>query len=499
LRRLNTVLALMASNQIPQPDLFGTVVRNGFCIGCGACAAFDPAIRIAFDGYGRYVATRKSAGPRLTESASRVCPFADGVPTETDLAREVFGEASSHDSRIGQHVATYAGWVLESDYRAKGSSGGMVSWLLVELLKLKAVDYVVHVMADPSPKADGPLYRFSISSCAEEVRKGAKSRYYPVEMSGVIAEMLRQPGRYAVVGVPCFIKALRLACRESAVLKQRLTLAVGIVCGHLKSKAFAEMFAWQCGLAPSELRAIDFRTKLSGRAASDYAVTVTGQRDGLAVTATKPTSELFGSNWGLGFFKYKACDFCDDVLAEAADVSLGDAWLPEYVCDSNGTNVVVVRSNTVGSILARAEEEGRLHLEPISAERVVASQAGGFRHRREGLAYRLAREDANGRWRPTKRVNPSVTHLSWKLRRIHELRKEVSETSHAAFASARQKGDFTEFIKVMQPLTRRYMRKYETPLVLRALGKLKRSLVSICERLSGPVSGASRPVLVPKP
>jgi coenzyme F420-reducing hydrogenase beta subunit len=395
-------------------------------------------------------------------------------------------------------VGTYAGWVIEADYRAKGSSGGVASWLLVELLRLKAVDHVVHVAANPSSGGDRPLYQFSVSSSCEEVRNAAKSRYYPVEMSGVIAEMLQRPGRYAVVGVPCFIKALRLACRESAVLKERVALTVGIACGHLKSKAFAEMFAWQCGLEPSELRAIDFRTKRSGRPASDYAVTVTGERKGRAFTATKPASELFGSNWGLGFFKYKACDFCDDVLAEFADVSLGDAWLPEYVSDSKGTNVIVVRSNKIGSILARAKAEGRLHLEPISADCVAESQAGGFRHRREGLAYRLALEDARGRWRPTKRVNPSVTHLSRKLRRIHELRQRVSEASHAAFASARRKGDFAGFLKVMGPLTRRYMREYETPLIHRALGKLKRSLISICQR-SSPVSATPRPVLVPKP
>lgn len=41
---------------------------------------------------------------------------------------------------------------------------------------------------------------------------------------------------------------------------------------------------------------------------------------------------------------YKACDFCDDVFAETADIALGDAWLPEYVQDGNGTNVVVTRN-----------------------------------------------------------------------------------------------------------------------------------------------------------
>jgi coenzyme F420 hydrogenase subunit beta len=473
----------MPSIQPPTPNVFDTVVANGFCIGCGVCAAFDPAIRITFDQYHRYVATRESVPAPVSAGASRVCPFAAGVPSETELSGEVFGESGESDSRIGRHVATYAGWVIESDYRAKGSSGGMVSWLLVELLKAGVVDHVVHVAADPSPEANLPLYRFCVSSSSEAVRSSAKSRYYPVEMSGVIAEMFRRPGRYAVVGVPCFIKALRLACRESAVLKERLTVAVGIVCGHLKSAAFAEMCGWQCGLAPAELRAIDFRTKLSGRPASDYAVTVAGERNGRAFTATKPTSELFGSNWGLGFFRYKACDFCDDVVAETADVSLGDAWLPEYESDGKGTNVIVVRSNTIALFLAKAKEAGRLHLEQISADKVAESQAGGFRHRREGLAYRLALEDTHGRWRPTKRVGPAIAHLSRKLRRIHQLRQEVRESSHVAFARARQQTDFGEFLRVMRPLTARYLRQYQRPLMHRVLSRLKRSIACISRQL----------------
>jgi coenzyme F420-reducing hydrogenase beta subunit len=301
-------------------------------------------------------------------------------------------------------------------------------------------------------------------------------------MSGILTEMLRRPGRYAVVGIPCFIKALRLACRESVVLKECVSFTVGIVCGHLKSTAFAEMFAWQCGVAPTDLRGIDFRTKLPGRPAFSYAVTVSGRRDTHPIAITKPTSELFGSNWGHGFFKYKACDFCDDVVGETADISVGDAWLPEYVSDSAGTNVVVVRSPALNAILAEAVGQGRLHLDSIPVEQVVASQAGGFRHRRDGLAYRLFVEDQAGRWRPAKRVYPSVNHLSAKLREIYALRYELGQASHAAFAVAKTKQDFSIFQQTMRPLTERYNRHYRRPLILRILGKFKRTLTCFWHR-----------------
>ncbi len=472
----------MTPSQNPTTNLFDTVVANGCCIGCGACAAFDPGIRIMLDGYGRYVATRQSGNSAVNPAPARVCPFADGVPNENELAREAFGAETQFEPHVGYHVANYAGWVVESDFRARGSSGGLASWLLVELLNRGLVDHVVHVAPEPAPAAGIPLFRFAISSTPEEVRAKAKSRYYPVEMSRVIAEMIQRPGRYAVVGIPCFIKALRLACRESAILKERVAFTIGIVCGHLKSTAFAEMFAWQCGITPSELRAIDFRTKVPDRPASSYAVTVAGERDGQTITVTKPTSELFGSNWGHGFFKYKACDFCDDVVGETADISIGDAWLREYETDAAGTNVVVVRSQALNSTLADAAAAGRVHLDSIPVEKVVESQAGGFRHRRDGLAYRLFLEDQVGRWRPTKRVAPAGGHLTPKLQRIYTMRYDLAQSSHVAFAHAKARQDLSLFLEIMRPLAARYDLFYQRPLLFGILGRIKRKLLALIHR-----------------
>lgn len=469
----------MTSTQHSFPDLFDTVVENGICIGCGACAAFDPNIQIKLDEFGRYAATRQSDNPFPSSAASRVCPFADSVPNEDELGDDIFGKTGQVNPYVGHHIASYAGWVIEPEYRARGSSGGLVSWLLVELFERQLVDYVVHVISEPNQTAGTPLFHFGISTSAEQIRAGAKSRYYPVEMSGIISTMLKQPGRYAVVGIPCHIKALRLASQQSPVLKERLAFTIGIVCGHLKSTAFAESFAWQCGVAPSELRGIDFRTKLPNAPAHSYAVTVRGEHNGQIFTVKKPTSELYGSNWGHGFFKYKACDFCDDVVGETADISIGDAWLKEYEWNFAGTNVVVVRSDALNGILTDGVSDGRLHLDCIPVEKVVESQVGGFRHRREGLGYRLFLEDEAGRWRPKKRVAASASHLSPKLRRIYEMRFEIGQASHTAFSIAKAKQEFGLFFQAMKPLTDRYDREYRRPLFIRILGKIKRTAFSI--------------------
>lgn len=44
------------------------------------------------------------------------------------------------------------------------------------------------------------------------------------------------------------------------------------------------------------------------------------------------------------FFKLNISDFADDVLNGTADVTLGDAWLPEYTKDYMENNILIMRN-----------------------------------------------------------------------------------------------------------------------------------------------------------
>lgn len=439
-----------------EPGTLRQVVDGGYCVGCGACAGLDPRIGIGFDAERRLVARLPSGAP--SDAATAACPFTGVGPDEDALGEAIYhAPGIVEDVRIGRHLACYAGWVEENGMRARGSSGGIGTWLQRELLAQGLVDAVV----DVSAASEGSLFYFAVARSQKEVMANAKTRYYPVEMSGVIRHMIDNPGRYAAIGTPCFVKALRLAGRQSPQLADRLKFVLGIVCGHMKSAAFAETLAWQSGIDPDSMTAIDFRAKLEGRPASRYGVSVTGRRleTGETFTVTRPMEGLIGANWGHGLFKYKACEFCDDVLAETADAVVGDAWLPAYDRDSRGTNVVVVRHPLLRTMLTEARAAGRLHLDNLTADDVAASQAGGLRHRRDGLAYRLWMTDRAGDWRPPKRVAAGRRHLSPAMRRIHADRFALGQRSHGAWQDARTAGDLAAFARRMAPLIAAYDRK----------------------------------------
>ncbi|RMG52302.1 MAG: hypothetical protein D6717_12160, partial [Gammaproteobacteria bacterium] len=210
---------------------------------------------------------------------------------------------------------------------------------------------------------------------------------------------------------------------------------------------------------PGELGRIDFRAKLPGTTAKQKGIVVESRRETLPAPEPQIVQNLFGTDYNHGFFQYKACDFCDDVVGETADISVGDAWLPEYIPDGRGTSLVIPRHPVLHQILEEAANAGRIHLERITVEQAVASQAGGFRQRREGLAYRLYLADRAGVWRPPKRVRPS-NRLSRRRKAIYRLRTLLSERSHAAFQRALKAGAFEVFRNEMQALLDQYRALY---------------------------------------
>ncbi len=456
-------------------SLFNTVVEGGYCSGCGACAAVaDSPLKMALDQYGRHQPTKDKEAETNNTQVLAVCPFTDQSLDEDQLGQELFGSDCTHHDRIGYHLATYAGYVAEENFRSRGSSGGMGTWILHELFSQGLIDRVIHVKQHQPDADDSSLFRFEISDSIEEIRRGAKSRYYPVEISEVINLVRQQPGKYAIVGVPCFIKSIRLLAKQDSLVSDRLHFCLGLVCGHLKTAHFADMFAWQCGIEPGNLTSIDFRKKISGQNANKYGVEMIGTQGDRQIEEIRSNYELYGYLWGQGFFKYQACDYCDDVVAETADVTVGDAWLPQYVEDSQGTNVVVVRNPIIQQLIETGMKSGRLKFDLISADDVAQSQDAGLRHRREGLAYRLYLKDQAGVWRPQKRVKARVNHLSPRLQKIHQMRIMMANQSHVAFLAAIKAGDFMVFKNIMQPLAEAYNNLYQAPLWKRLLVKVKR-------------------------
>ncbi|NNM78640.1 coenzyme F420 hydrogenase [Sphingomonas sp. ID1715] len=407
------------------------VVRAGLCIGCGVCGPDRQALD--WDDHG-FLQPRGRWTEQASEGFTHTCPFSPAARNEDEIAATRFPSARERHDLIGNFESAYVGHVAEAEFRPNGSSGGMVSWVAAELLRRGLVDGVAHV-APTDPQQEGRFFGYRISRSVEEIGQGAKSRYYPVELSGVLAEIRATPGRYAVIGVPCFIKALQLLRATDPVLKGRIAYTLGLFCGHMKSARLVDSFAWQLDAPIDQVRAVEYRKKDAGRPANWYTAHL-ALADGSA--RWQDWWHLVDGDWGAGFFQNNACNYCDDVVAETADIAFGDAWVEPYSSDGRGTNVVIVRTSEMQNIVSEALAAQRLTLEQVDAEFIANTQAAGFRQRREGLAYRL--RIAPPRLPLRKRVAPAGHDLPLRRKLVYRSRKWISATSHRLAALGRRNG-----------------------------------------------------------
>lgn len=384
------------------------VISEGFCIGCGACTVKSEAAKVVFNQYGELTADIKACEEQEVDSMEPVCPFSTSAPNETDLARLAFkNEASAkYGDEVGVFTGLYAGY--SNTFRKRGSSGGIISWLLSELLITGKVDKVIVV---GKSNEDERFFDFKVLDNPEDLKSAGTSFYYPVSYEKVLKYIIETPGRYAITGVPCFHKALRQLKAVSPTIAERIVYQVGLVCGQMKSAFYLDYLARKTGNDTPPVNAC-FRRKDELARADDYLFegsfkTATGEIE----TRTVRNREI-GANWAMGLFKPRACDFCDDVFAETADIAVMDAWLDRYVGDGKGTSLVITRSGVLQSMLEHGQVSGELQLESASEADVVESQRGGLNHRRVGLRYRLLLDGVRGPV-PNKRLRPDGNIDIW--------------------------------------------------------------------------------------
>lgn len=406
------------------PKILDTVVNNDLCIGCGLCVYACPskALKMEWDEYGFLIPTL-SGTCDSNGDCLQVCPFnpfpEKEVRTENELGDIYLTTAPQHHPQVGKYNAIYAGH--SNEFRLTSSSGGMGTYIFTKLLSNGIVDHVFSVKESTKP---GSHYEYAISSSKEELLQASKTKYFPVTLSEVMSKIKTLDGRIAIVGVACFIKAIRLAQYKEPELKDKIPFLVGIICGGVKSKSFAEYLASKAGIEKQNMQTPQFRIKDYESTAGDYSY---GCIDKSLNEKKTIKMRAVGDMWGTGLFKANACDFCDDVTTELADISLGDAWLPPYNKDGKGTNVIVTRSAVADKLIQDGIENGELTIEILPLERFLASQQGSFNHRHTGLSVRIKQAKKKNQPVPPKRFGDAKVTIDFKV--VQKLRMKVRQKS----------------------------------------------------------------------
>ena len=408
----------MKNNQL---NILDSVINQDLCTGCGACLyRASNEWTMDWNNEGFLVPTVNNGECQMNETAINVCPFnpypADEVRTEEEIANIYLKDAPNHHPQVGRYYNTYAGY--SERFRLTSSSGGLATYILTELFEQKLVDAVITV-----GEGKNNHYEYKLVRRQEDLLATSKTKYYPVTMAEALKELKSLDGKVAVVGIGCFIKAVRLLQHYNPELREKIVFTIGIICGGLKSKFFGEYLAAKAGVHNNEFTKPQFRIKDYESNAGDYSFgCMDSQGD-----ERQLKMQTVGDMWGSGMFKCNSCDFCDDVTTELADVSLGDAWLPPFNQDGKGTNVIVTRSELAEQLINEGILSAKLAVQVLPFETFLSSQQGSYNHRHKALKYRIQKAEKQGESIPPKRHTKENISIDFKW--VQQRRREVRKNS----------------------------------------------------------------------
>lgn len=310
---------------IARQSTLDRVRRGRLCTGCGGCAAISAKIAMAesADGFRRPVLD----APLTPEEDRRIAEICPGVS---------ISGAESTDPLWGRVVSLRSGHASDPDLRFRASSGGALSAVLVHLLKSEAVDGVIHTAADPS---DPVANRTVVSRSPEEIARASGSRYAPSSPLEGIDAHLQSGERFAFVGKPCDVAALRAMARQDPRIDRQIPVMLSFFCAGIPSRTGAQEILSRLGVRPDHLAW--FRYRGHGWPGTARA----GLRDGTQRNMS------YRESWGgilTGHVQFR-CRICPDGTGNAADLVFADAWhgddsgYPSFE-EAEGRSLIVART-----------------------------------------------------------------------------------------------------------------------------------------------------------
>ena len=355
------------------------VVEEGLCHGCGTCAGVCPNDALVMQIVeGLWVPKVSLNKCNSCGICAKVCP---GYKVNfEELNVEAFGKEPS-DYSTGQCLNCYVSHSIDQNLRYSSASGGLASQILISALEQGLIDGALVTRMNSANPLESEAF---IARSAKEIMDASKSKYCPVAANYALKDIMHEKGKFAVVGLPCHLHGVRKAEQLFPTLKKKIVLHLGLMCSHMVSFTGTEFVVGKLHVKKNDVKGIAYRGN--------------GWPGGMTVkTARGTTSIPLVGNWrsywpvfSSFLFTPMRCTMCPDQLAELADVSLGDAWLPEFKGDKVGESILVTRTAFAESLLTNLKSDGKITLNPVSLDKVKRSQAVNLRFKKDDFSTRFA-------------------------------------------------------------------------------------------------------------
>jgi len=322
------------------------------------------------------------------------------------------------DEVWGAWQEIYYAYSAEASTRHLGSTGGLLTGLALYLLESRTVDFILHARASTQHPSFGEPH---ISRTRDDVLQAAGSRYGPTptlrNLLDVIQIAQNKQQRFAFIGTPCDVSALRNYARHDTRVDQYCRYMLTMVCGGFMSPDGLKKFIEDQGIDYTNIQSLRYRGN-----GCPGPTTIT-MRDGNIHEFT------YLDFWGEDDSKWQLplrCKVCPDGIGDSADIAAADTWdggspTAEELTNDLGKNAAIVRSQKGVELMDHAIKAGYLTrgtaLKPSDMNRFQPHQES---KKRTVWARFLGMGDA-------QRVVPETKNL-----RLQQLFQKNSDADNAA-------------------------------------------------------------------
>jgi coenzyme F420 hydrogenase subunit beta len=255
--------------------------------------------------------------------------------------------------------SVHRGWASDESVRFRSAAGGSMTALGVFLLESGKVDSILHVRASTVRPM---LTDAQVSTNAEEVRSGAQSRYGPAAPLVHVHRLLDEGRRFALLGKPCDVAAIRNLARIDARVEKQIPHCLTIFCGGIPTLHTARKIAAHHGVSEAEVEV--FRWRGNGWPGPTHVQARDGRSYDLSYDQT-----WYDSSRPWSYDIQFRCKICPDAIGELADISCPDGWVMKegkpIHAEAPGVNVLVARTGRGERLVEEAAAAGAIELAPF--------------------------------------------------------------------------------------------------------------------------------------